>query len=122
MTLEQFLLSASLVLTGIVIGVLAGLWWGHRRSRELDIRAALLAAELKNQEQIEHERSIAQEQAVERIRASFDTLAGASLRSNSEVFLNLAREHLGQHNQAAASSLLARSKPSRPCCCRSAKR
>lgn len=110
MTLEQLILSASLVLTGIVIGALAGLWWGHRRSRELDIRAALLEAEIKSQEQLERERNIAQEQAIERIRASFDTLAGASLRSNSEVFLKLAREHLGQHNQAAASSLVEREK------------
>lgn len=110
MTLEQFLLAASLVLTGLVIGAFAGLWWGHRRSRELDIRAALLEAELKSQEQIERERTLAQEQAIERIRASFDALAGASLRSNSEVFLKLAREHLGQHQQAAASSLVEREK------------
>ncbi len=110
MTLEQLIVAISLVLTGIVIGALAGLWWGHRRSRELDIRAALLEAELKSEEQIERERSLAQEQAIERIRASFDTLAGASLRSNSEVFLKLAREHLGQHNQAAASSLAEREK------------
>lgn len=110
MTLEQLIVAASLVLTGIVIGALAGLWWGHRRSRELDIRAALLEAEVKSQEQIERERALSQEQAIERIRASFDTLAGASLRSNSEVFLKLAREHLGQHNQAAASSLAEKEK------------
>lgn len=110
MTVEQLILAASLVLTGIVIGALAGLWWGHRRSRELDIRSALLEAELKSQEQIERERASSQEQAIERIRASFDALAGASLRSNSEVFLKLAREHLGQHNQAAVSSLAEKEK------------
>jgi len=37
-------------------------------------------------------------------------VAGASLRSNSEVFLKLAREHLGQHNQNAASVLMQREK------------
>lgn len=110
MTLEQLLLAAGLVLIGMVVGALAGLWWGHRRSRELDIRAALLEAELKSQEQIERERAVAQEHALEKIRLSFDALAGASLRSNSEVFLKLAREHLGQHQQAAASSLLEREK------------
>ncbi len=110
MTQEQFILALGVLLTGIVIGGLAGLWFGHRRSRELDIKTALLEAELKSQEQIERERNAAQEQAIEHIRASFDALAGASLRSNSETFLQLAREHLGQHQQAATSALAEREK------------
>ncbi|MEQ1581774.1 MAG: DNA recombination protein RmuC [Steroidobacteraceae bacterium] len=110
MTTDQWILALGTLLVGIVIGGLAGLWWGHRRSRELDIKAALLEAEVKSQEQIEKERDEAQERAIEKIRASFDTLAGASLRSNSEVFLQLAREHLGQHQQAASSALVEREK------------
>jgi DNA recombination protein RmuC len=110
MTTDQVILVLGTLLAGIVIGGLAGLWWGHRRSRELDIKAALLEAGIKTQEQIEQERDAAQERAIDKIRASFDTLAGASLRSNSEVFLQLAREHLGQHQQAASSALVEREK------------
>ena len=47
---------------------------------------------------------------MERLRSAFDTVAGASLRSNSEVFLKLAREHLGQHQQSAAAALTEREK------------
>ena len=110
MTVDQLILALGTLLVGIVTGGLAGLWWGHRRSRELDIKAALLEAGIKTQDQIEKERDEAQERAIEKIRASFDALAGASLRSNSEVFLQLAREHLGQHQQAASSVLAEREK------------
>jgi DNA recombination protein RmuC len=110
MTTDPLFMALVALLLGLVVGGLAGLWWGHRRSRELDIRAALLEAEIKSQEQIEKERAAAQEQALEKLRASFDAVAGASLRSNSEVFLKLAREHLGQHQQAASHSLAEREK------------
>ena len=110
MSANPLLLSIVILLVGIAIGGLAGLWWGHRRSRELDIKAALLEAEIKSQQQIEQERAAAQELALEKLRSSFDAVAGASLRSNSEVFLKLAREHLGQHQQAASHALAEREK------------
>lgn len=47
---------------------------------------------------------------MERLQANFDSVAGASLRSNSEVFLKLAREHLGQHQQSALAALTQREK------------
>ena len=54
-----------------------------------------------------HERARAR---LERLRSSFDSVAGASMRSNNEVFLKLAREHLGTHNQNAAAALMQREK------------
>ena len=44
------------------------------------------------------------------MKSTFDSLAGQSLRSNSELFLQLAREHLGQHQQSAAAALTEREK------------
>ena len=43
-------------------------------------------------------------------KPSFDSVAGASLRSNSELFLKLAREHLGQHQQSGRRTLTEREK------------
>lgn len=40
-----------------------------------------------------------------RLRASFDSLAGETLRANSELFLRLAREALGRDQAVAQSSL-----------------
>ncbi|HVF17267.1 MAG TPA: DNA recombination protein RmuC [Steroidobacteraceae bacterium] len=42
--------------------------------------------------------------------SAFDSVAGQSLRSNSEMFLQLAREHLGQHQQKAVTNLSEREK------------
>jgi DNA recombination protein RmuC len=41
----------------------------------------------------------------ERLRASFDSLAGETLRANSELFLRLARESLGRDQALAQSGL-----------------
>lgn len=103
-------LATLLVLTGLLIGVLAGLWIGTRRSRALEIRNAVLEAQVKTQSQLESERQLAQEQALEGLRSSFEALANSSLRNNSELFLQLARERLGLHQQAATNALAEREK------------
>jgi len=104
------LLVPGVLLAGLLIGWLAGLWWAQRGARDKDVRLALLEAELKSQQRLEAEREASQAQAVAHLRATFESLAGASLRSNSEAFLQLAREHLGQHSQAAVGALTAREK------------
>src|SRR5579862_7679343 len=45
------------------------------------------------------------EQSEARLRASFDSLAGETLRANSELFLRLAREALGRDQALAQSTL-----------------
>src|SRR6185437_2704143 len=45
------------------------------------------------------------EQSETRLRASFDSLAGETLRANSELFLKLAREALGRDQAIAAGTL-----------------
>jgi DNA recombination protein RmuC len=45
------------------------------------------------------------EQSETRLRAAFDSLAGETLRTNSELFLRLARESLGREQAVAAGTL-----------------
>jgi DNA recombination protein RmuC len=95
---------------GLLLGALLVSWRDRRRSQALHIELAVLKAQVKAEEQIERERQVSLERSMERLQSSFETVAGSSLRSNSEVFLRLAREHLGQHQQAAAATLTEREK------------
>jgi DNA recombination protein RmuC len=78
-----------------IIAFAAGWLVGRRRSHALEIELAQARAELDS---------------AERLRAGFDSVAGAALRSNSEVFLQLARQTLGQQQELAARDLADREK------------
>src|SRR5215831_12660071 len=93
-----------------VIGVTIGLWLARRREQQLAVDLAVARTQLKAQEQVERERTAALEHAMTKLTNDFDSVAGQSLRANSEVFLKLAREHLGAHQQAAAATLTEREK------------
>jgi DNA recombination protein RmuC len=97
-------------ITALAIGLLLGLWLSRRREQQLAVELAVAQSQIKTQEQLDRERAAGIEQAMDKLAASFDTVAGQSLRANSEVFLRLAREHLGAHNQAAAATLTEREK------------
>jgi DNA recombination protein RmuC len=97
-------------LVGIGIGVLMGQWLARRREQQLAVELAVAKSQIKNQEQVERERMTSLDHAMTKLTSSFDSVAGQSLRANSEVFLKLAREHLGQHQQAAAATLTEREK------------
>jgi len=73
-----------------LIAFAAGWLIGRRRTHALEIELAQARAELDSGE---------------RLRVGFDAVAGAALRSNSEVFLQLARQTLGQQQQVAARDL-----------------
>lgn len=104
------LISISMLVLGVVLGGLTAAWRYRKRSEALHIELAVLKSQIKTEEQLERERGAALDRAMEQVRASFDSVAGASLRSNSELFLKLAREHLGQHQQSATAALTAREK------------
>jgi DNA recombination protein RmuC len=95
---------------GALIGGLAIAWRSRRRLEDAHIELAVLRSQIKTEEQVERERQEALERAMAQLRGTFDSVAGASLRANSEVFLRLAREHLAQHQQAAQANLSAREK------------
>lgn len=98
------------LLIGLIIGALLAALSHRRRSESLHVEVAVLKSQVRTDEQIEKERIRALELAVERVKSSFDSVADQSLKTNSEVFLRLAREHLGQHQQAAVATLTEREK------------
>lgn len=98
------------LILGLTIGYVITLLTSRRREQSLRVELAVLQSQIKSQEALDQERETATQLALERLRASFDSLANDSLRHNSELFLQLAREHLGQHQQAAAASLTEREK------------
>src|SRR5688500_9571315 len=100
---------AALVL-GAAFGALIGSLRARQRAQSLHVEIAVLKAQVKGEELLERERQAALERSMERLKTSFDSLAGSSLRSNSELFLQLAREHLTQHQQYAVSALSEREK------------
>ncbi|WP_066919881.1 DNA recombination protein RmuC [Steroidobacter denitrificans] len=97
-------------LGGGLITVVITSWRHRRRTESLHRQLAILEARVKTQAQFEHDRQMSQERTMEQLRSTFDALAGASLRANSESFLRLAREHLGQHQQSALNALGEREK------------
>lgn len=98
------------LLVGAGIGALIASLRARRRLEALHIELAVMRSQVKTDEQLERERQVATERTMEKLQSAFDDVAGASLRSNSEVFLQLAREHLGQHQQSAAAALTQREK------------
>ncbi len=112
MTLTGQMLAMVIIalVTGAALGALGGALWARRRSEALHVELAVLRAQAKSEEDIARERQTSLDRTMERLQASFDSVAGQSLRSNSEVFLRLAREHLGQHQQSAVAALTQREK------------
>lgn len=102
------------ILAGLILSAVFGAMFASLRARQraqsLHVEIAVLKAQVKSDEQLERERQAALERSLDRLKSSFDSVANTSLRSNSELFLQLAREHLGQHQQSAASALSEREK------------
>lgn len=107
---SNLLLAAVCLVVGGLLGASIAMLRARRRSEELHVELAVLRSQVKTEEQLERERQIAAERTMERLQSVFNEVAGASLKSNSEVFLNLAREHLGQHQQTAIAALAQREK------------
>jgi DNA recombination protein RmuC len=96
---------AAAVSLGMALGALAALLWRARREQALRIDLELLRARLKTEETVSAEREQALSRAREQLQAVFGELARDSLQSNSEVFLQLARERLARQQQDSAQAL-----------------
>ncbi|MGB6355140.1 MAG: DNA recombination protein RmuC [Steroidobacteraceae bacterium] len=93
------------LLLGAALGALAVLVWRARRERMLAVETELLRARLKSEETLSAEREQALARAREQLQAVFGDLARDSLQSNSEVFLQLARERLARQQLDASQAL-----------------
>ncbi len=90
---------------GIAFGALAALLWRARREHTLRVELEVLRARLKTEETLGREREQQQSRTRDQLHGVFADLARDSLQSNSEVFLQLARERLERESKAAAGTL-----------------
>ncbi len=90
---------------GIALGALGALVWRARRERNLSIETEVLRARLRSEETVRAERDQSLARAREQLQGVFGELARDSLQSNSEVFLQLARERLARQQLDAEQSL-----------------
>jgi DNA recombination protein RmuC len=90
---------------GIALGALATLVWRARREQAAKIETEVLRARLKSEETLSAERELALTRAREQLQGVFGELARDSLQSNSEVFLQLARERLTRQQSDASQAL-----------------
>ena len=84
-----------------VIALAVGWLLGRRRLHAVELELATARAELKAAAEIATEREEMLAFASERLRAGFDAVAGEALRGNSEMFLQMARQALGQQQELA---------------------
>jgi DNA recombination protein RmuC len=96
------------VLAILLIATLGACWHWRRRAHGLHAELQQLQMHVKNEQQLEQAREQALQLSLERAKAAFDQVADQSLRSNSELFLKLAREHLGQQQQQSSATLAQR--------------
>jgi DNA recombination protein RmuC len=100
--------SAALLLAfglGAAFGALGVLLWRARREQRLRIDAEVLRERIKTEESLSAERDLAAARTREQLSGVFGELARDSLKSNSELFLQLARERLARQQQDAAQAL-----------------
>ena len=90
---------------GCLLGILAALLWRARREQASRIELEVLRARIRSDESAAAERDLALARTREQLQAVFGELARDSLRSNSELFLQLARERLGHQASDAAAAL-----------------
>jgi DNA recombination protein RmuC len=93
------------LLTGVLFGALLTQLRGARRIEALRVDLAAAQTRLEASSLQEADRVRLLEQSETRLRAAFDSLAGETLRMNSELFLRLAREALGRDQAIAQGAL-----------------
>src|SRR5882757_4472166 len=88
-----------------MLGFLIAQLRSARRIEAVRIELEAARVRLESSTRQESDRIALLEESEARLRAAFDSLAGETLRSNSELFLTLAREALGRDQAIAQSSL-----------------
>lgn len=98
-------IAAATLLTGLLLGYLASQLRAARQIAALRIELEAARVRLETGIRQEAERIASLEQSEARLRTTFDSLASESLRANSEMFLSMARQSLGQDQVVAQSAL-----------------
>jgi DNA recombination protein RmuC len=96
-------------LVALALGLVLGFGWAHiraaRRVEQLRLELEGARVRLESIAREDTGRIALLEQSEARLRAAFESMAGETMRSNSEMFLRLARESLGKDQQVAQSAL-----------------
>src|SRR5262249_60605494 len=90
---------------GLLVGMLTGQRRAARRLEALRVELTAAQVRLESASLSDGERMGLLEQSEARLRAAFDSLASETLRTNSELFLQLARESLGRDQVVAQGAL-----------------
>lgn len=93
------------VLAGSLLGFLIAQVRSGHRIEQLRVELEATRVRLESQTRMEAERLALLEESEGRLRSAFDSLAGKTLRDNSEMFLRMAREALGRDQAIAQASL-----------------
>lgn len=93
------------LLAGAALGALAAELRAARRTQLLALELERARAELAARAAQEASRAALAAETEQQLRAVFDSLAGESLRANSELFLQMAREALGREQTVAQGAL-----------------
>ncbi|HET9694745.1 MAG TPA: DNA recombination protein RmuC [Steroidobacteraceae bacterium] len=94
----------------VAFGFVAGVLLGRRGKHAIELRLAAAEALRRSAEDVAAERDQALDLALERLRGGFDAMAGQALRGNNELFLQLARQTLGQQQELSLRNLNEREK------------
>ena len=90
---------------GALLGYLVAQLRASRRIEAVRIELEAARVRLESLSRLDADRIALLEQSETRLRGALDSLAGETLRSNSETFLKIARETLGRDQAIAQSSL-----------------
>jgi DNA recombination protein RmuC len=100
-----FIVAGAALATGAVLGALVAQLRAVRRIEALRVELAAAQVRLESIALQDADRLKLLEQSETRLRAAFDSLAGETLRTNSELFLRLSREALGRDQVIAQGAL-----------------
>lgn len=99
------LIAALALIAGAALGALAVHLKTARRGEQLAGELERVRAQLAARIARDEERAALAAETEHRLRTAFDSLASESLRANSELFLNMARETLGREQLIAQGAL-----------------
>ncbi|HTW37658.1 MAG TPA: DNA recombination protein RmuC [Steroidobacteraceae bacterium] len=99
------LLAGCALALGVILGMLAAQLRAARRIQALAIELEGARSRLEGQAASHADRAAFALETETRLRGAFTTLAGETLRANSELFLTMARETLGRDQALAQGAL-----------------